>query len=390
MKTRTLVSIVAAGACALSVGCSKKSEEQAPADPGAKAVEVAEPAPELAAPTPEPVAAIPEGSFAITPSIVVADVDAAMEYYVKVLGAERDMVLPGPDGKTMHGEIIIGDSRVMIDVANPAYNTKGPADVGGTNGSLNVWTEDPDGLFKKAVDAGAKVEMPVALQFWGDRFGQFTDPFGHSWAVMKHEIDVPDEMMAELGAKAMASGGTLKDKPPGEPATAYKQEGYHDVTPAIHLAGGMEALAFYEKALGATVENKMLMPDGKSLMHAELVIGDSRVMVSSENEQFGSKSAKTLGGAPLGLYLYTEKVDGAFEQAVAAGAEAVDKPASMFWGDRYGSVRDPSGILWGVATHEKDLTEEEIAAGMKEMMAGMAAGAAEAAPKSDTAEKAAE
>ena len=149
-------------------------------------------------------------------------------------------------------------------------------------------------------------------------------------------------------------------------------EGYPTITPHLVIAGCAEAIAFYVKAFGADERFRMPGPEGKC-MHAEIQIGDSVVMLADEFPEMGSRSPKAYGGTPVALHIYVEDVDRVFQQAVEAGAVPVMPPADMFWGDRYARVSDPFGHTWALATHIKDLSPEEIQAGMEAMMAGKGA-----------------
>ena len=150
-------------------------------------------------------------------------------------------------------------------------------------------------------------------------------------------------------------------------------EGFHAVTPTFVFKDSRKAIAFYRKAFGAReLYPAMPGPDGKGVMHAELKIGDSTIMLSDENPQLGSKSAETLGTSPIGFFLYVEDVDAAFPKAVAAGATVQMPVQDMFWGDRAGSVKDPFGYAWMMGTRKKDLTPEEIAKNAAAFFAQMA------------------
>ncbi len=142
-------------------------------------------------------------------------------------------------------------------------------------------------------------------------------------------------------------------------------EGYHTVTPYLCIRGAAKALDFYARAFGAKEKVRMPGPDGK-VMHAEILIGDSLVMLGDENPQ--AKSPSALGGTPVSIMLYVPDVDAVFKRATAAGAKTETPPADMFWGDRYGKLIDPFGHSWGIATHVEDVTPEE----MKKRMAAMA------------------
>jgi PhnB protein len=137
-------------------------------------------------------------------------------------------------------------------------------------------------------------------------------------------------------------------------------EGYHTVTPSLIVKSPDEAIAFYKKAFGAEEIMVLRMPDGKSVMHAEIKIGDSAIMLGGEWPDFGMK-APAPGHSSGGLHIYVPNVDMAVERAVAAGAKLTMPVADMFWGDRYGKVIDPFGHVWGLATHVEEVSPEECA-----------------------------
>ena len=136
-------------------------------------------------------------------------------------------------------------------------------------------------------------------------------------------------------------------------------EGYHSVTPYLILSGASDAIAYYKKALGAEEVLRMEDPGGK-VHHAEIKIGDSRIMLADEHPELQALSPKTVGGSPVSIHLYVEDVDAAVSRAVAAGAKLIRPVADQFYGDRVGGVEDPFGYRWFIATHKEDLTIEEI------------------------------
>jgi PhnB protein len=140
-------------------------------------------------------------------------------------------------------------------------------------------------------------------------------------------------------------------------------EGYGSLTPMFVFKDARQAIEFYKKAFRAEERLVMPGPDGKGVMHAELKIGGSIIMMGEENPQYPCKSAETLGGSAISFYLYLNNVDEAFKVAVEAGAKVVMPVEEMFWGDRAGTVIDPFGYSWTLATHTRDLTPQEIAAG---------------------------
>jgi PhnB protein len=148
---------------------------------------------------------IPEGYHTATPYLVIDGAADAIDYYKKAFGAKERMRMEAPGNRIGHAEIEIGDSLVMLSDVFPQSTTKAPTELGGTTAGVFLYVEDVDSVVKKAVDAGATVTMEVADQFWGDRFGSITDPFGHSWSIATHVEDVPPEEMAERAKTAMAA-----------------------------------------------------------------------------------------------------------------------------------------------------------------------------------------
>ena len=143
------------------------------------------------------------------------------------------------------------------------------------------------------------------------------------------------------------------------------------VTPHLIVDGAARAIEFYKNAFGATEEMRLPGPDGK-LMHARLRIGGAAVMLVDEMPHCNALGPKALKGTPVTIHLFVDDADAVFERAVKAGAAAVMPPADMFWGDRYGVVTDPFGHCWSIATHQRDLTPEQIEKGMLEACAAMA------------------
>ena len=145
-------------------------------------------------------------------------------------------------------------------------------------------------------------------------------------------------------------------------------QGFHSVTPYLTLNDAARALDFYKRAFGAQEVVRMDGPDGK-IGHAEIKIGDSMIMLGDEMPSSGTRSPHSLGGTTAGVFLYVENVDSFFKQAVAAGAQVEAQPADMFWGDRYGRLKDPFGHSWSIATHKEDVAPAEMSKRMQEEMA---------------------
>ena len=144
---------------------------------------------------------IPEGMHSVTPHLVCAGAASAIEFYTKAFGAVEAGRLPGPDGRIMHAAIRIGDSTVMLVDEMPEWGALGPKSLKGSPVTIHLYVDDVDACVARAVQAGAKVTMPVADQFWGDRYGKLEDPFGHHWSVGTHIRDVGREEMQQAMKK---------------------------------------------------------------------------------------------------------------------------------------------------------------------------------------------
>jgi PhnB protein len=147
--------------------------------------------------------------------------------------------------------------------------------------------------------------------------------------------------------------------------------GFHTATPGLTVRGAAEAIEFYKRAFGAQELMRMPGPDGKSLVHAEIKIGNSVIFLNDEMPDMGCRSPQTLGASTAALHLYVPDVDAAFKRAVEAGAQVKMPVADMFWGDRFGRVADPFGHEWGLATHKEDLTPQAMAKRAQDFFAQM-------------------
>lgn len=151
-------------------------------------------------------------------------------------------------------------------------------------------------------------------------------------------------------------------------------EGYYSVTPSFTFKDSQKAIDFYKKAFGAKVLDLMKSLDGRGIMHATIQIGNSIMMMGDEmpGAENCGKSAETLGSSPISLYVYVPDADAAFKQAVAAGGTAAMPVTDMFWGDRAGSIKDPFGYSWMIATHKQDLNNDQIRKGAEAFFAQIA------------------
>jgi PhnB protein len=142
---------------------------------------------------------VPEGFHTVTPQLTLDNAAQAIDWYKKALGADEVTRAPGPDGKIMHAELRVGDSRIMLN--DPVMGGKGPKDLGGSPASLWLYVDDCDALFNRAINAGAQVRMPMGDQFWGDRCGAVIDPHGYQWTIATHKEDLTREEIEKRQAE---------------------------------------------------------------------------------------------------------------------------------------------------------------------------------------------
>ncbi|NWG38160.1 VOC family protein [Nitrososphaera sp.] len=151
------------------------------------------------------VSPIPKAFHAVTPGLAVRDAAQAIEFYKRAFGAKEKGRMPGPDGKLMHANIVIGDSHIMMGEENVAMGNPSPLSLNGSPVSLYVYVKDADKVFNQAVKEGASVAMPMMDQFWGDRAGMVTDPYGHKWWLATHKRDLTPAQMKKAAEEFFAS-----------------------------------------------------------------------------------------------------------------------------------------------------------------------------------------
>ena len=148
---------------------------------------------------------VPPGFHTLTPHLIVRDADQAIEFYKRAFGAELvGGVARMPDGKVMHAMLRIGDSNLMLNDEMPEYGALSPAKGGSSSVTIHIYTPDVDKAFERATSAGAQVKMPLADQFWGDRYGLVTDPSGHQWSIAAHVKDLSPEQIKTAMDEAMS------------------------------------------------------------------------------------------------------------------------------------------------------------------------------------------
>jgi len=291
------------------------------------------------------------------PYLVVSDGAKAIEFYRAAFGAVETLRLTEPDGRVAHAEVTIGDSPIMLGDEAPQYGRRSPRSFGGTPVRIHLFVEDVDAMAARAIAAGAKVLRPVQDQFYGDRSGQIEDPFGHVWTIASHIEDVSAQEIERRAAAFMSEpGSAATDRAPAKVKPV--PEGYHNVTPYLAVKGAAGAIDFYKRALGAAEVSRLSMPDGK-ICHAEVQIGDSRIMLSDEFPEYGALSPQSLGGTPASIHLYVEDVDSLLARAAAAGATITSPATDYAYGERQANLSDPFGHSWTLATFREQVSPEE-------------------------------
>jgi PhnB protein len=299
----------------------------------------------------EPVASVHASA---TPRLTFKDAAKAIEFYKQAFGAKETMRFELESG-IPHAEIMIGDSVILLTEEWPEGGRFSPETLGNSPVMMSLSVPDVDKFFARAIGAGAKSVVPIADQFYGRREGTLEDPFGYRWSVstVTEEMSV-EEMHRRM--KGMTKGDTASKKPAVNPVP----RGFRMVTPYLVAEDGPALLEFAKQAFSAEEAFRAVTPIGG--VHGEVVIGDSRLMIGGGTP--GHKFPSTLH--PNALHLYVEDADAVCQKAVAAGATLIDEPRDQDYGERSGSVKDPAGNIWYIATHKG---ESYIAKGLNSVNA---------------------
>ncbi len=289
----------------------------------------------------EPVAAV---RTTASPNLCFRDCAKAIEFYQKALGAKETFRFEA-GGSIPHAEIAIGESLIMLADEWPEGGRFSAETLGNSPVSVVIHVEDVDSFAERAVAAGMKVIRPLKDQFYGHRDVTMRDPFGYNWTAVtvKEEMSV-EEMHRRMNRMMEGPEGGQGSEKDAHKGVSPIPRGLRMVTPYLVAADGLALLDFVKQAFGAEETMRAVMPTG---VHGEVRIGDSSLMMGGGIP--GKKFPGTL--QPGALHLYVEDADAVCKKAVAAGATLIDEPRDQDYGERSGTVKDPAGNYWYVATH---------------------------------------
>ena len=292
--------------------------------------------------------------YTATPRLSIRNAAESIEFYKKAFGATELLRLTTPDGKIGHATLNIGEATIQLADSLPEWGDPTPEMLGGTPIRIVLEVPDVDAFAQRAVDAGAKILIPVADQFYGARSGRLQDPFGHVWIVSSHVKDVPFEEMQRIFTDMMKQPAAQSAEEPVRVGPIRK--GFRSITPYLILENADAFMNFLSAAFGGEEKFRMPGPGGK-IMHAEASIAGSMIEFADANAEFPPM--------PTALHFYVAKVDEAYARALEAGAKSIAAPADHDYGERGASVVDPSGNHWYLAS---SLGPAPVPAGVPNLM----------------------
>lgn len=287
--------------------------------------------------------AVGEFRTTVTPYLSIRGAAAAIEFYERAFGATEasGSRFVQPDGRVGHAEINIGGARIMLADEFPEIGFRSPESLGGSPVVIHLDVADVDAFGRRAAAAGATVVRPIADQFYGDRSGQFRDPFGYTWSVSTRREELPvEEMHRRFDAATKRAEGNMAGQT-AKPVNPIR-EGFHSITPYLVIPKAAELIDFMKAALGAEERFRIKRPGEEIIMHAEVKIGDSMIELAEANAQFPP--------TPATLLLRVSDVDAVYNRAVEAGATPFQPLADRDFGSRGGTVKDVSGNNWHIFT----------------------------------------
>jgi PhnB protein len=272
-----------------------------------------------------------------TPRLRIKNAAAAIEFYKKAFGA-REIMRFEVHGQIPYAEIAIGNSVIYLGEEALEHGYPSAQTLGGSPVSMHLWVEDVDAFVEHAVAAGAKLTGAVSDQFYGDRSGLVTDPFGYRWGIATRKVEMSvDEMHQRFNEM-------MKAQEANRTAPSFIPEGYHTITPYLVAQNAPGLIDFVKQVFGGEETFRTIGSAGG--IHAEVRVGDSMLMMGGGGAEL-SWSGKTW---PTALHIYVKDTDAAYERALKAGAQSIQPPADQDYGERSGSVKDQSGNHWYIAT----------------------------------------
>ena len=268
------------------------------------------------------------------PYICVKDAAAAIDFYKNVFGATEVMRLVGPDKKIGHAEIRIGNSVMYLSDEFPDHGALSPQTLGGSPVRMSLSVDDVDAVAARAVAAGAKEVRPIEDQFYGERSGQFADPFGYVWNISTVKEELSGAEMQKRMDDIMKQGGF----PTAPPAVKPIPEGFHTLTQYLAVKGAATLIDFFKEAFGAEEAFRVPRPGTPLIMHAQLRIGDSILELADATEEFGARAVANI--------LHVDDVAAVYQRALKAGGTSLSAPHEQPYGDREAGVKDPAGNQW--------------------------------------------
>ena len=289
-------------------------------------------------------AAAPEPQQTATAYLIVNGAARALEFYKQAFGAVETMRLAGPGDRIGHAEMRIGNTTIMLADEFPDYGAISAQTLGGSPVKIHLQVDDVDAAAARAVAAGAKVLHPVQDQFYGERSGQFVDPFGYTWMISTQtEKLTAEEIERRFAALQQPSSAPSAEEPKWSLPVPYIRKGFRTLTPYLLVPSAAKLIKFFKEAFGAEEIFRVPRPGSDLMMHAEVRIAGSMVELADSTAEFQPRASSNI--------LYVPDVDTVFRRAVEAGATSLAGPADRPWGDRDGAVKDPGGNTWYITTH---------------------------------------
>jgi len=286
----------------------------------------------------------PQARQTATAYLIVKDAARALEFYKQAFGATEIMRMYGPGENIGHAEIRIGNSAIMLSDEFPDFGAVSAATLGGSPVKIHLSVDDVDAVAARAVAAGAKVLHPVQDQFYGERSGQFADPFGYTWMISTPtEQLTAEEIERRFAALHQPSPSASAEEPKWTLPVPYIRKGFRTLTPYLLVPGAARLVDFYREAFDAEEIFRVARPGSDLVMHAEVRIAGSMLELADATAEFKPRASSNI--------LYVPDVDAVFQRAVQAGATSLAAPADRPWGDRDGAVKDPGGNTWYITAH---------------------------------------